>query len=158
MFREMRRIQQEVPAEICQQILNEEKRGVLSLVGDGGYPYGIPMNFYFDEADNKIYFHCAKVGHKIDALQNCAKVCFTTWNRGFQEEGDWAWNVTSVIVFGKAELVKDRESLMEKLRRLALKYYPSQQEVEQEIRISAEHVEMISLEIEHMTGKLVNEK
>ena len=64
--------------EECRQILKTEKRGVLSVIGDNGYPYGIPINFYYDENDGKIYFHCAKEGHKIDAIKNCDKACFTT--------------------------------------------------------------------------------
>lgn len=36
MFREMRRYKQAVTAETCAEILKTEKRGVLSVIGDGG--------------------------------------------------------------------------------------------------------------------------
>ena len=76
---------------------------------------------------------CAKVGHKIDAIKDCDKVCFTTWNTGFQKENDWVWNVTSVIVFGRAELIEDAAQTSEKVRKLAMKYYPTEEEVDAEM-------------------------
>ena len=51
MFRPMRRKKQEIPKEECIRILTEEKRGVLSVIGDDGYPYGVPMNYYYDKED-----------------------------------------------------------------------------------------------------------
>ncbi len=158
MFRKMRRFKQEVSQEECVDILKTEKRGVLSVIGDEGYPYAIPMDFYYDAEEKKIYFHAAREGHKMDAIKRCDKVCFTTWNRGFQKEGDWAWNVTSVVVMGRAELVSDTELANEKLRKLALKYYPTVEEVEAEMQRDAHRVQMIAIRMEHMTGKLVNEK
>lgn len=157
MFREMRRFKQAVSEEECKNILKTEKRGVLSLVGDDGYPYGVPINFYYDETENKLYFHSAKTGHKIDAIKSCDKACFTVWNTGFQKDGDWAWNVTSVIAFGRAELASGA-AVMDKLRSLALKYYPTAEEVDAEMAKDADRVQMIALNIESLTGKLVNEK
>ncbi|MBQ0078317.1 MAG: pyridoxamine 5'-phosphate oxidase family protein [Eubacterium sp.] len=158
MFREMRRFKQQVSAEECKKVLREEARGVMSMIGDNGYPYGIPLDFYYDEEDNAIYFHAAKEGHKIDAIKACDKVCFTTWNTGFQKDGDWAWNVTSVVLFGKAELVEDRELTSVKTRALAEKYYPTKEEVDVEMANDIDRVQLIAIHIEHMTGKLVNEK
>ena len=62
MFRQMRRFKQEVSQEECKRILSTEKRGTLSVIGDDGYPYCVPVNFYFEEGEGKIYFHCAKEG------------------------------------------------------------------------------------------------
>lgn len=159
MFREMRRFKQQVSESECKVVLKEEKRAAFSVIGDEGYPYTIPINFYYDEVDNKIYFHCAKEGHKVDAIKKCDKVCFTVWNQGFKKEGNWEWNATSVVVFGKAKLVSDVEIKREKLRKLAEKYYPTQAEVEKAMTGSSfEPAQIFAIEIEHMTGKLVNEK
>ena len=57
MFREMRRFKQQITTEECKKVLKEEKRAAFSVIGDDGYPYTIPINFYYDEADNIIYFH-----------------------------------------------------------------------------------------------------
>ena len=76
MFREMRRFKQRISEEECIRILKEQPRGVLSLLGDDGYPYGIPISHWYCEEDGKIYFHGAKTGHKIDAIAECDKVSF----------------------------------------------------------------------------------
>ena len=39
----MRRFKQGLTREECVEILKNEPRGVLSLIGDDGYPYGLPM-------------------------------------------------------------------------------------------------------------------
>lgn len=159
MFRKMRRYKQEVSPEECRRILKEEKRAAFSVIGEEGYPYTIPINFYYDENEHKIYFHGAKEGHKMDAIQKCDKVCFTTWNQGFKKEGCWEWNATSVVVFGRVKLVTDMAVIEDRLRKLATKYYPSAEEVEDEMRSpAANRVQMFIIEIEHMSGKLVNEK
>ncbi len=159
MFRKMRRFKQQVTEEECKLILKEEKRAAFSVIGEDGYPYTIPVNFYFDEEKNKIYLHGAKEGHKIDAIKNCNKVCFTTWNQGFKKEGHWEWNATSVIAFGTVEFVTDLEEIKSSLLNLAYKYYPTKVEAEGEMTEGAlRRVQVLAINIDHMTGKLVNEK
>ncbi|MCI7109471.1 MAG: pyridoxamine 5'-phosphate oxidase family protein, partial [Spirochaetia bacterium] len=93
MFRQMRRLNQQISDAQCLEILKKEKRGVLSLLGDDGYPYGIPLNHFFSEEDNKIYFHCAKEGHKIDAIKNYEKASFCVYDSGYRKDGEWALNI-----------------------------------------------------------------
>jgi len=154
----MRRFKQAVSEEECKKVLTEAKRAAFSVIGDNGYPYSIPINFYYDEKDNRIYFHGAKEGHKVDAIRKCDKVCFTTWNTGYREEGHWEWNVTSVIIFGRAKMIEDRYIKMDKLRRLALKYFPTPEEAEEDLVRGIDRAQLFAIDIEHMTGKLVNEK
>lgn len=75
MFRSMRRSAQALTKEQCIDILKKRTSGVLSLLGDNGYPYGVPMSFVY--VDGKLLFHSALSGHKIDALQRCKKSSFT---------------------------------------------------------------------------------
>lgn len=159
MFREMRRLNQQVSEEACKTVLKEEKRAAFSVIGDEGYPYTVPINFFYDDTDNKIYFHGAKEGHKSDAVRRCDKVCLTVWNQGFQKSGCWEWNSTSVVVFGRVQLVTDPIVVEDRLRKLATKYYPTTDAVEKEMKSpSASRVQLFAIEMEHMTGKLVNEK
>lgn len=156
MFRKIRRIKQQTREETCIEILKTEKRCVLSVFGEDGYPYGIPMNFYYDEEENIIYFHSAKEGHKVDAINANNKVCVTVYNQGFQEEGDWVYNVTSVIAFGQARFIEDEDIKREKALKLALKYYPTPESAEAELS-AVNRMSLIAVSIDHMTGKLVNE-
>lgn len=66
-FRPMRRFKQELPQDECMRILDTAYRGFLSVIGDGGYPYAVPLNFV--SVGGKIYFHCAREGHKLDAVR-----------------------------------------------------------------------------------------
>ena len=155
MFREMRRFRQAVSRDECEKILREEKRAVLSVNGDDGYPYAVPINFLYD--DGKIYFHCAKAGHKLDAMLRDDKVCFTVHDSGYRKD-DWSYYVTSVVVFGRARVMDDDTEIREKIKRFGMKYYPTEQEVDEEIRKDAARVNFVEITIEHMTGKLVHEK
>lgn len=158
MLRKMRRFAQEVSEEICERVMTTAKRGVLSVIGDDGYPYGIPMNFYYDMKTREIYFHGAKEGHKADAMKANDKVCFTTWDEGFKKDGDWAWNVTSVISFGHAYVVEDEARRVEILTALGEKYYPQGEDFQSEIISSGGRAQITAIKVECMTGKLVNEK
>lgn len=159
MFRRMRRAGQQVSEDACKAVLEQEKRAAFSVIGDDGYPYTVPIDFYYDGQENKIYFHGAKEGHKADAIRRCDKVCFAVWNQGFKKEGRWEWNATSVVVFGRVKLVTDPAVKEEKLRNLASKYYPTADEVEKEMTGPGfGQAQLFAIEVEQMTGKLVNER
>ena len=158
MFRELARKKQALAPAQCIEILKTEPRGVLSVIGDDGYPYGVPMNFWYCEEDGKIYFHSGKLGHKIDALKACDKVSFCVYDKGWQEENDWALHIQSVIVFGKVELVADREKTVAVSRKLSLKYTPDEAYIDAEIAAYADATLVFALNPEHMTGKTVYEK
>lgn len=158
MFRKTRRLKNEITTEEAKALLRNNKRAAFSVNGDNEYPYTIPINFYYDEAENKIYFHSAKRGHKIDSIIKNEKVCLTTWDDGYVDDGDWAYRVSSCVVFGRARLVEDGKTTEEKIRKFALKYYPSAEEVEEEIRRGIQNVQLVEIEIEHISGKKVHEK
>ena len=49
--------------------------------------------------------------------------------------------------------------MTDRIKKLAEKYYPTVEEVEKEMNGSARsRVQLFAIRIEHMTGKLVNEK
>lgn len=158
MFRKMRRCKQELSVEECADILNREKRGVLSVIGDDGYPYGVPINYFYDGAANTLYFHGAKEGHKIDAIKNCNKVSFSVWSQTRKGDDGWSWYVDSVIAMGRAELVSDFDKTVEIARKIGMKYYPASDDVEEGIKKAAGRVLIIAVTIEHLSGKSVHEK
>ncbi len=157
MFREMLRIKQQLTPEECIRILKEEPRGVLSVLGDEGYPYGMPLNHYYCEEDGKLYFHSGKMGHKIDALKQYDKASFCVYDRGFRKEGSWALNIKSVIVFGKVEFIDDRDTIYRIAADLSRKFTDDEAYIRQEIERSGPATLLFSLTPEHISGKLVNE-
>ena len=156
MFRKMRRCKQQIPEAECLEILKNEPRGVLAVLGEDAYPYTVPLDFLY--RDGKLYFHGAREGHKLDALRRHDKVSFCVMDAGYRREGEWALNIRSVIVFGRIRAMDyDEPGIEELLRALGNKYNPDPEDVEKELRGHIHRVQMLELTIEHMTGKLVNE-
>ncbi|MBR3146959.1 MAG: pyridoxamine 5'-phosphate oxidase family protein [Eubacterium sp.] len=159
-FRKMRRFKQELDHETCLEIIQRATSGVLSVSGDEGYPYGVPLSYVFVAADaddqpDKFYFHCAKTGHKIDAVRACDKVCFTIIDRDDVVADEFTTYFRSVICFGRAKILETPEEIMPAIRLLADRYSPDESEEKKEAEISREFpgLAMIELDVEHMTGK-----
>ncbi|MBQ3383815.1 MAG: pyridoxamine 5'-phosphate oxidase family protein [Erysipelotrichaceae bacterium] len=157
MFREVKRIKQRLNRDECIEILKKAKRGVLSVNGDDGYPYGVPLNHYYDEENGKIYFHGNLHGHKVEALRKNNKASFCVYDDGYREEGDWALTFKSVIVFGTVREVEDNELILRICRDLSYKFTSDKEYIEGEIASSGKRVLVHELTIEHMTGKKIRE-
>lgn len=155
MFREMRRKNQLLKDSESVQILKERTSGVLAVLGDGGYPYAVPLSYVY--ADGKIYFHCAKEGHKLDAIKRSDKVSFCVVDCDNVVPDEYTTYYRSVIVFGRARILSDDEKRAP-LEKLAAKYTPDDAEGrKKEIERFFERVCMIEMKIEHMTGKEAKE-
>ena len=156
MFREIVRKKQALSREECIDILKREKRGVLALLGDEDYPYAVPHNHYYCEEDGKLYFHSGNFGHKIDAIRAHDKASYCVYGEG-EPSDTWALNFKSVIVFGRIEVVEDRETVVEMTRRLSRKFTSDEAYIQEEIEKHLHRTLLFSLTPEHITGKRVNE-
>lgn len=105
----------------------------------------------------RFIFTAAKEGHKIDAIKNYEKASFCVYDSGYRKEDDWALNINSVIVFGKIRLVTDPDLTRQICTKLVQKFTDDQEYLEKELKNALPRVQCLELEIEHMTGKLVNE-
>lgn len=155
MFRELRRNKQYLTNEECIAILNNATSGVLAVLGDEDYPYAVPLSFVYD--DNKIYFHCAKAGHKLEAIQKHDKVSFCIIDKDEIIPQEYTTYFRSVIVFGKAHVIENEADKRKALGILAKKYSPKEVGIEQEIDRFFESVCMVQIDIDHMTGKEAKE-
>lgn len=158
MFRPIRKKKNEMTEEEAKELLRASRRGVLAVNGDDGYPYAIPINYFYDGENEKIYFHGSRVGHKADSLEKCDKVCFTVVGNETVKAEAWAPYVKSAVVFGRCHTIEDREEALTALKRFAMKYYPDEQTADEEIALSAKAVRMFEIEIEHISGKEVQER
>ena len=157
MFRELVRKNKQLSQEECIRLLTEEKRGVLSVLGDDDYPYGMPMNHFYNDEDGKIYFQCGNVGHRIEALQKHDKVSFCVYDKGHREDGHWAYKVKSVIVFGRMEIIDDMDKIIDITTKLSYKFIQDDEYIKGEIASSAHRTLLLQLNPEHMCGKFVTE-
>lgn len=153
MFRAIRKKKNEIDAEAAKALLRSERRGVLAVNGDDGYPYAIPINYVYDGYARKIYFHGARAGHKVDALRACDKVCFTVYGNETIREEAWAPFMQSVVVFGRCHLVEAGDRAAALLKQFAMKYYPDEQMVDDEIARAGKAAQVFEIEIEHLSGK-----
>ena len=154
-FRPLRRFKQAASSQECETVLASAQRGILAVHGENGYPYGFPVNFLFQ--DGKIYFHCGKTGHKLDALAKDNRVSYCVHDAGYRKEGEWALNIRSVVVFGRISLVTDEGRAREICACLCRKFTDDEEYIEKELKNALPRVQCLELCIDHMTGKLVNE-
>lgn len=152
----MRRRAQKLSREECEEILTEQPRGVLALLGDYDYPYAVPMSHVY--VDGKIYFHGAQNGHKNDAVKNHSKCSYCVLDDGVKATDSWWYTFKSVIVFGKIRTLTDTDEKINALTCLGDKFFPTHEETMDEIDRLFERTEVFEITVEHMSGKVVQEK
>jgi len=152
MFREMRRKRQLLPQEETVALLEKGTSGVLALLGDDDYPYAVPVSYVY--ADNKIWFHAAKSGHKIDAIKKCDKASFCVIDQDEIIPEKYTTYFRSAIAFGKIRILEDEAEIRQAVKTLAMKYSGDYEDgIDKEIDVEFSHLCMIQLDIEHLTGK-----
>lgn len=148
----MRRKRQELPAEECREILCRATYGVLSVLGDGDYPYGVPVNFVFH--DGKIYFHTALTGHKVDAMKRHDKVSLTVVDKDDVVKEEYTTYFRSVIAFGRVRFIEDDTEKRQALVWLGQRFNPGDDAgLEHEIAKGFSHLYMVEITIDHLSGK-----
>ncbi|MDO5294177.1 MAG: pyridoxamine 5'-phosphate oxidase family protein [bacterium] len=161
MFREMRRKKQALSKQETLDIFERNTSGVLAVLGDEEYPYAVPLSYTY--CDSKLYFHGAKSGHKLDAIQNHDKASFCIIDKDQIVPDEYTTYFRSAIAFGKIRILEEEAEKRAAIEKLAIKYTPNNEEgCMQEIAKEFKFLCMIELDIEHMTGKeaieLVREK
>ncbi|MBQ9165811.1 MAG: pyridoxamine 5'-phosphate oxidase family protein [Oscillospiraceae bacterium] len=153
MFREMRRSKQLLTREETIAIFERGTNGVLAVSGDEGYPYAVPVSYVY--GDGKIFFHCAKTGHKMDAICRCDKVSFCVVDQDEVIQESYTTHYRSAIAFGRAKVLTNDEEKRSALLKLAEKYSPDMGRIrhEQEMEKSWAAVTLVEIAVEHMTGK-----
>ena len=153
LFREMKRFNQQLPMDQTIEILTRNNSGVLAVQGDEGYPYTVPMNYFYQ--DGKIYFHTKQTGHKMDAIKKDAKVSFCVIERDQFISEEYTNHYRSAIAFGKARVLEDEQEIYEYSLMWAEKLCSSEtpKHREEVVKRRLPTLGMIVMEIEHVTGK-----
>ncbi len=151
-FREMRRKRQQLSDAESISILEQSTSGTLALLGDGDYPYAVPISYVYN--DGKLYFHSALAGHKVDAIRRCDKASFCVIAKDDVQPERYTTFFRSVIAFGKIHIIDDEAEKMETARMFGNRYNPNDDEsLRQELEKGLSHMLMIRFDIEHLTGK-----
>lgn len=151
MFRELRRKDRETSGDEAIRLLSEGEFGVLGTSDSDGYPYTTPLSYVYK--DNKLYFHGAPEGHKLDNIKSNNKVSFCVVGNTKVLPEKFSTVYESVIVFGKAEVIQGPEKLAA-LEALIGKYSSSfTKEGLEYINRAAEKTCVVRIDIERMTSK-----
>ncbi len=151
-FREMRRKRQQLSDEESYSILQKATSGTLALLGDGGYPYAVPISYVYSEG--KLYFHSALSGHKVDAIRGCDRASFCVVAQDDVKPALYTTFFRSVIAFGRIYIVDDEDEKLAAARLLGNRYNPHQDEaLQKELENGLARMLVIRLDIEHLTGK-----
>lgn len=153
MFREMRRKRQAISKEEIAAVLRRGTSGVLALSGDEGYPYAVPISYVYD--GDKIYFHCAKTGHKLDAISRNEKASFCVIDQDQVVPEKYTTYFRSVIAFGRIQVIEDEAEKRASIEKLAVKYAPEDTDRNRKNAIEKEELPlcMLRMDIDHITGK-----
>lgn len=153
MFREMRRKKQILPMEEVTDILNQGTSGVLAVSGDNDYPYAVPISYVYD--NGRLYFHCAKSGHKLDAIRRNSKASFCVINQDKIVPEEYTTYFRSVIAFGTIRILENDQEKRAAIEKLAVKYTPGDSAQNRQKAIDRDWAPLCMLEmtIDHITGK-----
>lgn len=158
MFRQMRRVSQKLTNEECKVVLENSTSGVLSLTGDNGYPYGVPLSYVY--CDGKLFFHSASVGHKIDSINknDKASFCIIALDTPLEEKRTTLYK--SIIAFGRIKVVDKAEDIKKICALLSNKFAPNKREICDEATehlILSRSIVCLEMDIEELSGKCSRE-
>ena len=157
MFREMRRKRQKLSKEECEEILSRGTSGVLAVSGDDGYPYAVPLSYLYE--NGKIFFHCAKTGHKLDSIHRNEKASFCVIDQDRVVPEKYTSYYRSVIAFGTMRVLTGEAEMRAAIEKLAIKYAPEDTPEHRDLEIDREWSALCMLEmsIDHLSGKEAKE-
>lgn len=151
MFKEMRRSDREIGKEDIEDLLKNGEYGVISTIGENGYPYTTPLSYVYH--NKALYFHCALEGSKLDNIRYNERVSFCVVGKTKVLQDKFSTEYESVIVFGKAFEAKGEEK-KEALIEILNKYSPDfLAEGFQYIDRAIDKTCVIKIEIDRVTGK-----
>lgn len=153
MFPEMRRKKQALTMEECEEILRKGTSGVLAVSGNDNYPYAVPLSYIY--WNGKLYFHCAKSGHKLDAIARNEKASFCVIGQDRVLPEEYTTDYRSVIVFGKICILEDSAAKRAAIEALGRKYAPEASDAHLQTEIDSYWKPLCVLEmtIDRMSGK-----
>lgn len=151
MFKELRRKDMKVGEKEIEKVLLGGEYGIVSSIGENGYPYGLPMSYIYE--NGSIYFHCGRYGHKIDNFAYSDKLCFTVVYDTELVPEKLDHHYKSVIAYGKVIEV-DGDEKINSLRGLVRKYSSGFEDLgELSIDEEKDITKVFRIDIEHMEGK-----
>lgn len=150
-MREMRRSRQLLSTEETEALLDRNTSGVVAVMGDEGFPYGVPVSYVY--LDGRIYFHSGKKGYKTECFAERPKVCFTVIDTDDIVEEEYTSYFRSAIATGTIRIA-DGDERRTAFLAMCRKYsgsMPEDEHVRQVDGCSASYI--YAIDIVSLTGK-----
>jgi hypothetical protein len=139
--------------ETAKMLLKNAEYGILSMQSLNDGPYGIPVNFVWDNKKS-IYIHCAPQGRKLMFLNQCNKVSFCIVGNTNVISNQFTTEYQSIIIEGTANIHLDKNKRTKALELIVEKYSPNDKEVGMKyIQKSFHRTQIIRIDIEKWSGK-----
>jgi len=153
----MRRNVQALSREESLAVLDRGTSGVLALLGDGDYPYAVPLSYV--RRGDTLLFHCARSGHKLDAIRRHSKASFCVIDRDQVVPEEYTTYFRSVIAFGTVRILEEEKEVRAAIQALALRYAPEDSEEGRDRSIEKDYDRLCMLEmtVQHLSGKQAKE-
>lgn len=150
----IRKIEYAAAENDAKEIIRKGEYGVLSTVSADGYPYGVPLSYWYK--DDIIYFHCAKEGHKLENIEADNRVSFCVVGKNEPLDGDFTANYESAVVFGKAYEVtgsEKEEAMLEMVKRFSPDFM---EQGKAAIKRADPKLSVYKIVVDLITGKIKN--
>lgn len=152
MVHAMRRRDRALSEAEAWEILARAEWGVLSTLGEDGWPYGVPVNHVVLEG--RIYVHCAQAGHKLENLAFESKVSYCAVASSEIRPAELSTNFESAILFGRAVVVTEEAEKRQALEALLSRFAPHHPaEGAEAMRKDFARTAVLCIRPERLTGK-----
>jgi len=152
MGHDMRRRDRALTEAEAWEILARAEWGVLSTLGEDGWPYGVPVNHVV--VGHRIYIHCAQAGHKLENLAFESKVSYCAVASSEIRPAELSTNFESAVVFGMGAVVTDDIEKRLALEALLSRFAPHHPEAGAEaMRKDFARTAVLRIIPERLTGK-----
>ena len=155
MFLKMRRTKQELSKDDAFKMLKSNSVGVLSLNGNDGYPYGVPLDYIVIGED--IYFHGASSGAKYSFIEKNDKASFCVIDKSEIDGNTYSNYYKSVICFGRVSIISDSIIKEKILKEIALSVNKDLDSNFQYIKKYFNVTTVFLFRIEHISAKVATE-
>lgn len=170
----VRRKDREMNAVFGKEVIDKARYGMVSMIDEENEPYGLPLSIVRD--GERLYFHSAKEGKKVDILKKNPKVCIVfvgdvnipdnyskdELDEITKDESKAALLISSVftteyesaMVKGEVKLVEDQEERVKALGLICEKYTPDKVAYfNMAIKAGLKRTNVYRVEIEKLTAK-----
>jgi nitroimidazol reductase NimA-like FMN-containing flavoprotein (pyridoxamine 5'-phosphate oxidase superfamily) len=148
----MRRVEKEIKDRHTIEAILEQATVCRLGLCSHGLPYVVPLSFGYE--DDRLYFHSAREGRKIEIIAENPSVCFEVDVDQEVVAGDtpcdWTTKYRSVIGWGRARLLEGAEEKKKALDVILGHYAHGPFEYAE---AAVDKVAVIEVQVESLTGK-----